>query len=370
MSLARSSRNPGIVLLLSLLVLSITSPADAGYSFTPLGDLPGGAFSSRASAVSADGSVVVGQSVTSANGNDRSFRWTSATGMVSLGLISESDDRSGASDISNDGEVIVGSSGTAFESRAFRWTAGEGMVPLPGNNRTVASATSADGSVIVGTDRWTPGASTPLAGFIAYGISADGRVVVGEAPGVEPGVFSSIAVRWTEANGFQDIGDLPGGEPAAIAIDVSSDGNVIVGQSYGQDGFEAFRWTAEDGMVGLGLLAGGTLSSGANAVSDDGNIAVGTSHSANGQRAFVWNVSEGMLDLQELLEQHGADLDGWQLSSANGISADGRFIVGSGINPQGHAEAWLATIAVPEPSTFILAAMGCSGLLVVMRRRK
>jgi len=37
------------------------SPSVWAVSFTPLGDLPGGVFNSEALAVSADGSVVVGQ---------------------------------------------------------------------------------------------------------------------------------------------------------------------------------------------------------------------------------------------------------------------------------------------------------------------
>jgi hypothetical protein len=41
----------------------------------------------------------------------------------------------------------------------------------------------------------------------------------------------------------------------------------------------------------------------------------------------------------------GASLAGWTLTSANDISADGQFIVGSGINPNGNTEAWLARLA-------------------------
>jgi len=37
------------------------------------------------------------------------------------------------------------------------------------------------------------------------------------------------------------------------------------------------------------------------------------------------------------------NLTGWQLTSARGISTDGNTIVGSGINPAGQYEAWIAT---------------------------
>src|ERR1044071_5839052 len=55
-------------------------------SFTRLGDLPDGRFESRATAVSADGSVVVGTGY-NANSQPEAFRWTSGTGMVALGML-------------------------------------------------------------------------------------------------------------------------------------------------------------------------------------------------------------------------------------------------------------------------------------------
>ena len=57
---------------------------------------------------------------------------------------------------------------------------------------------------------------------------------------------------------------------------------------------------------------------------------------------------------------NGVDLTGWELQDARGISADGKVIVGTGINPAGFAEAWIATI--PEPSTGLLLASGFVGL--------
>ena len=54
-----------------------------GASFLGLGDLPGGEYRSDATAVSANGKVVVGQS-DSALGQE-GFRWTRSDGMVGLG---------------------------------------------------------------------------------------------------------------------------------------------------------------------------------------------------------------------------------------------------------------------------------------------
>jgi hypothetical protein len=73
----------------------------------------------------------------------------------------------------------------------------------------------------------------------------------------------------------------------------------------------------------------------------------------------------GMRRLQDVLTANGAELTGWILGDALGISADGRTIVGVGTNPDGELEAWLAIIR--EPGTAILLAAGLAGLAT--RRR-
>ena len=63
---------------------------------------------------------------------------------------------------------------------------------------------------------------------------------------------------------------------------------------------------------------------------------------------------------------YGLDLTGWTLRGAKEISDDGSVIVGTGRNPNGDSEAWLAVI--PEPATLILLLMG--GLVLTKRRRQ
>jgi probable HAF family extracellular repeat protein len=83
-----------------------------------LGVLPG-RDESEATAVSADGRVVVGYS-TNARGQKRAFRWQAGV-MLALG---ESDrNESEAVAVSADGSVVVGSFTTAWGKwHAFRWT--------------------------------------------------------------------------------------------------------------------------------------------------------------------------------------------------------------------------------------------------------
>jgi hypothetical protein len=65
--------------------------------------------------------------------------------------------------------------------------------------------------------------------------------------------------------------------------------------------------------------------------------------------------------------QRRAQLTGWTLQQALGISADGNTIVGDGIDPNGLTEGWIATI--PEPTTDLLVMAGVLGLAMARRRR-
>jgi hypothetical protein len=70
-----------------------------------------------------------------------------------------------------------------------------------------------------------------------------------------------------------------------------------------------------------------------------------------------------------ILTAAGLDLTGWSLRYATDVSANGNIIVGWGTNSVGGDEAWLARLAtVPEPSAFVLAAVGLLGLAVRAHR--
>jgi len=352
-----------------------TVQANAGL-FLPLGDLPGGPFRSTGNDVSADGSVVIGTG-NSAAGLE-AFRWTAATGVVGLGDLPGGSFQSGPSRVSADGSVIVGTGSTAAGFKAFRWTAATGMVGLgdPPGFFSTGAGVSSDGSVIVGWTtavtqeafRWT--AATGMVGLgdlpggvvqsIANNVSADGSVVVGESTSSA----GKEAFRWTAATGMVGLGDLPGGSFESTGLSVSADGSVVVGTGRNgrtDVGLEAFRWTAATGMVGLGDLPGGVFISQALGVSPDGSVVVGTGSTTAGSEAFLWDTVHGMRNLLEVLISQGNDLNGWRLTEARGVSADGLSIVGTGINPLGQTEAWLARldpVVVPEPSSLVSGMLG------------
>jgi len=344
----------------SAAILALCYSARGQVNFVPLGDLPGGAFSSAAVQISDDGEVVAGVSESQFSVLD-GFRWTALIGMHRLGDLPGGTVTSLPQGISSDGAVVVGDSQSAIGFEAYVWTPGTGLFSIGtlvgGSGEGVAIAVSGNGAVVGGSvnmpngDKqafvWTAGSGMrgleSLPGATRAGItglSHDGRVGCGTS-------ISSLgfeAVLWIENAGFMRIGDLPGGILQSTGTDISGDGRVIVGTSVSSRGTEAYRWTALTGMAGLGDVSGGTFSSGARGVSQDGWRIVGQGNDENGAAAFLWDPIQGTRSLRNVLKDYGFDLPGWTFGSANDISADGRTIVGSARNPAGDPEGFLARI--------------------------
>jgi probable HAF family extracellular repeat protein len=123
-----------------------------GGVMTNLGTLKHGTYS-EAWAVSGNGSVVAG--IGDTRSGDRAFRWTSS-GMQDLGPAVSRNTSKG--DISGDGLVVVGATGSASSpvtsDRAFRWSAGTGMVSLSTLQAgwgSWATGVNQNGSMIVGS---------------------------------------------------------------------------------------------------------------------------------------------------------------------------------------------------------------------------
>jgi probable HAF family extracellular repeat protein len=177
-------------------------------------------FSSSATAVSADGSVVIGDS-NALNGFSEGFRWTQSEGMVNL-------HNRHPSDVSADGSKIVGTIWGNGQVKAFRSTSYDiiSLGFLSGANSSSATAVSADGSIIVGASgseafRWTQGGGMvslketligkglDVSGWSltsANAISADGFTIVGN--GINP---SGQTEAW-----FANLSPEPVPEPLTI----------------------------------------------------------------------------------------------------------------------------------------------------------
>jgi probable HAF family extracellular repeat protein len=276
--------------------------------------------------VSDDGTVVVGQS-------------GSREADLVVGVWSKRQDpicqgwppleASAVTGVSADGYTIIG-----WEWwRSFRCNQVDGFEFII--NEGTANDISTDGTSVVGGEGlgspqaflWTQSSGTVGLGYLigddfssATGISADGSVIVGYS-----GCYTTNtekAFRWSQNTGIVELGDLPGGNTESRAHGVSADGVVVVGSSSSELGIEAFRWTQTDGMVGLGILPG-KLSSVALGTSGDGSVVIGMNSSYSDpytsmrfKEAFVWDKIKGMRSLKnELTEVYGIDLTGWNLGN-------------------------------------------------------
>lgn len=204
----------------------------------------------RALGASFDGEIVVGRSEAGGIGDiGQAFRWTSTTGMVGLGFLQPGQFYSEATAISRDGSTIVGNvRQTSGWNQAFVWREGMGMVGLPGlstTNSGRAFGVNDNGTLIVGDSgdirtatMWVNGVPMTLGavpGFIrsqANGVNDTGTVVVGSLQG-----GTSTAAIWTPNRGMEPLSAylthygiaVPAGINLLTATSVSADGMTIAG---------------------------------------------------------------------------------------------------------------------------------------------
>lgn len=175
-------------------------------------------------AVSADGRSVVGTYSPYNEDRTRAFRWNEQNGKRLIpGVVPGLD--AWPSDLSADGDVVVGYSQSAVGWEAFRWTPEGGTQGLGWLNPD-------------------PGAFNPRYSR-AYAVSADGSVVVGGSKDR----FTEEAFVWTAEAGMRPL-DTPRARSSS-ALGVSNDGRRIVGHVYDFDfgrHDQAFLWTPWAGM--------------------------------------------------------------------------------------------------------------------------
>jgi uncharacterized membrane protein len=342
-------------------------------------------------AVSSDGSVVAG--TMNDAGHLTAFRWTQATGLVSLGR-PQLAAGAGTPGMSADGTRIgfgIGSLDSTYVTPG-RWTLGSGwqelMPPLP------------------------PGGGIQDGSYgSAWDISGDGNTVVGLYN--RPGQGNRAhACKWTQATGVVDLGGTTTGQ-ASRANTVNHDGSVIGGwvetpqgpwrpavwangsiqlvtnfDPLTNEGIGEIRalspsgdiavgfvraalneprgvgkWTRVDGAFGdpeyLGWVAG-TDPNGLNvpyAVSSDGKIIVGYvtyDGSPFNTTGFVWTEAAGLQDVNTWLADNGVLVDpNFQITTLQAMTPDGTQIFGSGqmLTPPYTRRAFRITsptVSVPE----------------------
>jgi len=258
-----------------------------------------------ARAISADGLTIVG------NRNSNCSPYYGA--VWTFNGLAEPSDAAGEAcyDVSANGSAVVGATLYFGGVRAFRWTPTGGIVNL---------------GTLVGGD-----------GSFAFGVSADGSIVVGWAKD-SSGKFR--AFRWTQQTGMQSlgasvlIGNISYSYDNSEAFGISPDGNVIVGIAYNDGneavGFRNIRRGAQRVNISLGDPPKGYTGIVPRRTNQDGSIIVGSMRKSDGSpRAMRWTEAGGLEDLNvtyaSLLEP------GEILEWAHDITPDGRYIVGWGV---------------------------------------
>ena len=200
------------------------------------------------------------------------------------------------------------------------------MITLP--NGALPSDVNANGAVVVGGFRngggfyWMPTTGVvSVGGISADAVSRDGRTIVGEARDSQRVQQAAI---WQRAAEWKLLGSVvPNAVPCDLllstALDSSDDGKVLVGLAWNGCSFaRAFRWEESTGMVDLGSTVQGR-SSRANGVSGDGRVILGWQEHPLGYRQGArW------VDGRQTIFSGPADIVG----EAWGANRDGSLIVG------------------------------------------
>lgn len=338
---------PSILSRSSLLSVLLLGSAAGAQGLTQLG--PG-----IAQAISADGTTIVG-------GSNGAWRWTAATGQVSL-------NGADAVGVSGDGTTVFGRDGSSPTTGAL-WTSANGW-------QSIGSLPGGSGGC--------PDLSNP------YNLSDGGDV----ATGLGWDGCSAFAFRWSSANGFEQ---LPQQGPfSSRGNDVSGDGTHVGGWDEagngtrraavwfpdgseqlilegtsgnaagagevwgfstdgswisGIGGSEAFRYSASTGAEYVGSIPGfqgATLM----AISDDGKTAVGFAGIAFfGITAIIWTESGGLQRFRDYAQNElGITLPGnLDFQILNDMTPDGRKLVGYVAQDAGpFSEKTAVMIELPE----------------------
>jgi uncharacterized membrane protein len=180
----------------------------------------------------------------------------------------------------------------------------------------------------------------------AHGLSEDGSIVVGNGRSVRTTNNLSEAMRWSESEGMIGLGDIFGGPFGSSAAAISGNGQMIVGN--GRDPFDGISvaiWNNGGRAQMVLTVPPFRMMAFALDVSHDGSVVVGYANYPDDTRgAFIWSpYMDHMRELRELLvDDLGLDIEGWTLTEAVGVSADGTVIVGNGISPAGVRQGWVA----------------------------
>ena len=240
--------------IIALGMVGVIARQATAAEFLPLQSLDGTVVATRSSAMTDDGSIVVGSVV--GTSYYEPYLWTRDLGVQVLEPIGVGRYKV---DITPDGTLV------AWEPEihshwTHTWSVGNGVVPIePG----VGIMMSESGSVIAGNSCCIPRRWTPQNGVEELGwpssvtnrvrtISTDGEVLVG--------IHRREPVRWSESTGLSVLGTVPG-QVNHVILGASLDASVIYGLSEATTSTNYFindgglntlwRWTESEGIIVL-----------------------------------------------------------------------------------------------------------------------
>ena len=224
-----------------------------------LGDLPGGAFSSHANGVSANGSTVVG--ISDSDSGTEAFLWTQEDGMVGLGDLPGGAFSSYANGVSANGSIVVGISSSDSVREAFIWDSTNGMrslkevlineygLDLTGWTLNAAYGVSGNGKRIVGVGKNPDGYDEAWIADIGEGIRVYGEFsgYIDYTTGLIPDDFRNEIGLGTQFKGtFSYDPDMP--------ITYYSGGPIYEDESFSIE-YNVFGNTQEHHLTGSGAWA-------------------------------------------------------------------------------------------------------------------
>lgn len=354
------------------------APALGAQSFTIL---PAG-YRTTHHCLSANGEWVVG-----ADDQGGTFRWSEATGALSLG-----GSPNWASGVSNDGARVLatGDNGFGLDS-AHIWTESNGQwndldTFFPNGTNCDSSLTSAysfddDGSVATGLAwegctavafRWDQDASPQMVRMPTDGPgSARGNTVSGDGRwigGWDRNSFGSHRASIWDSDGTETFPLVSASNPEGFGEvwGFSTDGTRACGKG-GFGGDPAWTWTQAGGVQTLGFLPGASPNDDhtAYAMSDDGSVVVGSSGNpffGTTPRGWIWTSTQGMQNAAAVIQSFGFTVPS-PIQAIWDVSADGRTMIGSLTSPFGFAgDVFVFTL--PDPVEDLGgASAGTGGLL-------
>ncbi|MDH5627381.1 MAG: hypothetical protein OEY69_03710, partial [Candidatus Krumholzibacteria bacterium] len=347
----------------------------------------------QATGINADGRVVVGNM----NGTFEAFRWTPLTGIVPLGRPAIwAGVQAGTPDVSSDGTQVSATISSLDSTYATigRWTEGAGweecLPPAPPDGGILGTAygsawgISDDGKTVVGL-YWRPGQTdgtahavfwTEATGAVSLGSSgrnsrandanADGSVIVGwdEAPfgNWQPTVWDDgLLTHLSTKDAFHD------------AEAVTADGKMVVGESYNTttNALVAAIWrfngtTWDEQLIGAlpGTFPGYGLAKCMD-VTPDGSMVVGYNRfdfAPAPATGFIWTQAGGMVNLETFLVANGVTLPPqFDILGLNGVSDDGKVLCGVGQDTT-FPFAYRSFLVYLDPLTGVAGTPGVAGM--------